>query len=285
MSSKPDHIDSHETIVCCEDFRDSLSRDPYMGKKLFDKTDLVFVDPPFNIGHPYVGFNDSQEDVDYRNLICDICSWAMDLLKPGGRFCMHVPDEVVYLVLREVHLLNEQGYSRFTASDWIIWHYRFGQCGKTKYINSKCHLLTFIKDGREPTWNPDAVSVPSDRASKYKDKRTDETQTPGMRVPLDVWGIPSDGQYWGRVQGNSSERRSRANGALVDHPNQLPEVYMKRIIKGWTNPGDWVVDFCGGSGTTGVVSAALGRNSMTFEISEENAKSIEQRLDKGAVRV
>jgi len=57
------------------------------------------------------------------------------------------------------------------------------------------------------------------------------------------------------------------------------------VIRGWTNPGDLVVDFCGGSGTTAVVAKALGRASCTFEISSDNAASIMQRLEKGAVRV
>jgi len=240
---------------------------------------LVFTDPPFNIGHPYVGFSDVMEGREYRTLISNIVQEAWRCLTPGGRFCMHVPDEVVLPVLEDARFWG------MLPSDWIVWHYRFGQCGKTKYINSKCHLLTFLKPGGVPVWNPDDVLVASDRASTYEDPRTKETATPGKRVPLDVWGIPSDGPYWGRVQGNSKERRSVKNGALVDHPNQLPEVYLERVIRGWTNPGDLVVDFCGGSGTTAVVAKALGRASCTFEISSDNAASIMQRLEKGAVRV
>jgi DNA modification methylase len=73
-----------------------------------------------------------------------------------------------------------------------------------------------------------------------------------MRVPGNVWGIPSDGEYWGRVQGNSKERRQ-------GHPNQLPEVYLERLIRAYTDENDIVVDPFVGSGTTPVVARALKR--------------------------
>jgi len=259
--------------VIVGDFRDTYPNE------LNGQAQLVFTDPPFNIGHSYVGFDDKFDDAEYAKFVYSVCSYGTWCLKRGGRLCVHVPDEVVLQVQLSARNMG------LIPADWIIWHYRFGQCGRTRYINSKCHLLTFLKPGGEPVWNPDAVMVESDRATKYNDVRTEKTATPGQRVPLDVWGIPSDGSFWGRVQGNSVERRSVKNGAPVDHPNQLPEVYLERVIRGWTNPGDLVVDFCGGSGTTPVVAEALGRRAVTFEISEENARSIEQRLRKGAVRV
>ncbi len=120
--------------------------------------------------------------------------------------------------------------------------------------------------------------VDSDRATTYGDKRIHETENGGKRLPGTVWGIPSDGPYWGRIQGNSSERRK-------NHPNQLPEVYLARLIKAYTNPGDRVLDPFGGSGTTAVVAQALKRNYVTIDVSLDNVKSIRQRLKKGAVRV
>jgi site-specific DNA-methyltransferase (adenine-specific) len=62
-------------------------------------------------------------------------------------------------------------------------------------------------------------------------------------------------------------------------------VYLERLIRAYTNPGDRVLDPFGGSGTTAVVAQALGRDCTTTDISEENCKSIEDRLEKGAVRV
>jgi DNA modification methylase len=100
----------------------------------------------------------------------------------------------------------------------------------------------------------------------------------GKRLPGTVWGVPSDGSNWGRVQGNNTERRAQ-------HPNQLPEVYLERLIRAYTNPGDRILDPFGGSGTTAVVAKALGRRCDTIEISEGSCLSILERLKAGAVRV
>lgn len=238
-----------------------------------DRFDLIFADPPFNIGHPYRGFMDRLATSEHRQFTRAWIHWCGWALRPGGRLCVHVPDEMVEMVWDAV--VYRGGISR---SDWIIWHYRFGQHKDTGPIRSKAHLLTFIKDGGDSVWNLDAVAVPSDRASKYGDKRTLATKRPGLRPPLDVWGIPSDGECWGRVQGNNAERRK-------GHPNQLPEKYLERVILAWSNPGGSVLDPFGGSGTTAVVASALGREAVTIEISGDSCRSIVERLKQGPVRL
>jgi hypothetical protein len=84
------------------------------------------------------------------------------------------------------------------------------------------------------------VLEPSDRATVYFDPRTlAKDENKGMRVPMDVWY----GQYWGRIQGNNKERRAR-------HHNQIPEVYLERVIRACSNEGSLVLDPFLGSGTT-----------------------------------
>ena len=115
----------------------------------------------------------------------------------------------------------------------------------------------------------------SDRASIYGDPRTMAKETnKGMRVPMDVWY----GKYWGRIQGNNKERRHA-------HRNQLPEVYLERVILSCTNEGDLVLDPFTGSGTTCTVSRATGRRSIGIEFSNAIADSAWDRIsDIGMVR-
>ena len=80
------------------------------------------------------------------------------------------------------------------------------------------------------------------------------------------------------MQGNSGERRA-------GHPNQLPEVYLERRIRDYTNKGSVVLDPFGGSGTTAVVAAALGRRAITMDVSDANCESIKRRLIEGSKRV
>ncbi len=77
----------------------------------------------------------------------------------------------------------------------------------------------------------------------------------------------------------------RDDAADRGHPNQLPEVYLERLLRAYTNPGDRVCDPFGGSGTTAVVADALGRDCVTCDISPENCESILERLKLGAIRV
>jgi site-specific DNA-methyltransferase (adenine-specific) len=244
---------------------------------------LCFADPPFGIGVDYDGeFDDTMTSEEYLDFTRSWVSRIPELLLDGGRLYAHVPDQCVYAVLSAA---KEAG---MILNEWIVYHYRFGQCQKSRYITSKCHGLVFTNNSEKLVWRSDDIRVASDRAAIYNDPRTQSTETPGLRVPFDVWGanvstfsegelLEGDGAFWGRVPGNSKERRSL-------HENQLPEVYLQRIIKGYTRPNDWVFDPFGGSGTTIVVARALGRNCVTSEQSDTYAQSIAERVVAGAVR-
>lgn len=232
------------------------------------KFGLIFADPPFNIGQDYNGFNDRiprQEYEDFTDRWVLACWGACD-----GVLALHGPDDLV-----ELYLMAARKY-RMRRIAWINWHYRFGQCGRSNWIDARCHCLIYSKHDTY-TWNPEAVLVDSDRATTYSDKRIHETDRGGKRLPGTVWGVPSDGPYFGRIQGNNTERRH-------GHPNQLPEVYLERLIRAYTNEGDRVCDPFAGSGTTAVVAQALGRPCDTIDISEENCKSIAERLKIGSIR-
>lgn len=251
--------------VVCGNMLDVLAKET-------TKFDFCFADAPFNIGQEYVGFSDKMSEADYE-AFTDEWTWAAwDALTPTGVLALHGNDEMTHLFLEN---MRDHGLNAHRIG-WVIWHYRFGQHQDGNWINSHCHCLIYARSVDEYTWNPDAVLVESDRRSTYADPRIGQSPRGGMRVPLTVWGVPSDGPGWGRVQGNNRERRD-------GHPNQLPERYLRRLILAYTNPGDFVLDPFGGSGTTATVAVSSGRNAMTIDISEESCKSIEARIKKGAV--
>lgn len=247
---------------------------------------MVFVDSPFNIGHGYDVYNDNLSLSEFGERFADWVSHAAHCVCPGGYLLIHCPDDMVQMALNAATVLS------LRRVDWIVWHYAFGQCQRSRFINSKAHCLVFW-DNRDPsdwdcvrelndnnrTWNPDAVLVDSLRATKYNDLRTEFTDTPGQRVPFDVWCTEYDGKFWGRVQGNNKEREGMEN-----HPNQLPEVYLERLIKAYTNPNDWLLDCFGGTGTLAVVAKSLQRNSITLELSQPYCDDIMKRLHRGRAR-
>ena len=229
---------------------------------------LVFADPPFNWDVKYGGWNDGMPRDDYLKFTYQWLSECFRVLDPRGSLWVNIPDDTA----AEVVIFGKE--CGLHLRDWCLWHYRFGQHTDRKFIVSKTHALHFVKSNEHYVWNPEAVKEPSDRASIYGDPRTRETRSPGLRVPLDVWY----GEHWGRVQGNNKERRPA-------HQNQLPEVYLERVIRSCSNEGDRVLDPFLGSGTTCVVARTLGRESVGIEYSEELAASAFRRILEGAVRV
>lgn len=232
---------------------------------------FIFADPPFNIGQEYNGYDDNRDAIEFEAFTAEWIAAAWGALLPNGLLALHGPDALIPLYF------DAMRRHKMTKVAWINWHYRFGNCSRRNWIDARCHCLIVGRAKTGHVWNPDAVLVDSDRVS-YHDKRIDETENGGRRVPGTVWGVPSDGEFWGRVQGTSAERRP-------DHPNQLPEVYLQRLLAAYTNVGDRVADPFGGSGTTAVVADAMGRYCWTSDVSEFNCRSIRDRIIKGAVRV
>lgn len=233
---------------------------------------FAFMDSPFNIGQEYPGYNDNKTSLEFRAHVRLWAEACWESLTSNGILALHGND---YLCEQYQRIAYELGWDRI---GWIIWHYRFGQYQVGRWINSHAHCLIYARNPWDYTWNPDAVMVESDRASTYDDPRTRNSATPGKRVPLTIWGIPSDGPYWGRVQGNSDER-------CGNRPNQLPEVYLARLIRAYTNEGDRVLDPMGGTGTCSVVAQALKREFLTIDIDPDAIRTIKARLKKGAVRL
>lgn len=235
-------------------------------KDLSVKPDFIFADPPFNIGHGYDGFDDSVEEGKYQDWTTDWIINCWDVLDDGGAMVIHGSVKLRPIFWTSIIELGLAG----NYENEIVWHYRFGQCRRSDFIDNHCPEIILRKEGNRK-WYPDNVLIESDRSSKYKDKRTGDYKRGGSRVAGTVWGVPSDGQYWGRVQGTAKERWNH-------HPNQLPLNLLGRHILANTQEGDFVLDpFCG-SGTTALACLALGRSCLTFDISESNAESAKERI-------
>jgi site-specific DNA-methyltransferase (adenine-specific) len=256
-----------EARVYVGDCREVLAR---LSEVTAGAVDLIFADPPFNWNRAYDRWDDAMPDAAYLDFTYRWLDLCVAALKPTGSMWVNIPDDWAAEIV--VHLKG-RGLS---MRNWCVWHYRFGQNSTEKFISSKVHALYFVK-GPQFTWNPMEVLEQSDRASTYFDPRTQSKRDgmpPGMRVPLDVWY----GKFWGRIQGNNKERRSR-------HDNQLPEVYLERVIRATSNEGDLVMDPFLGSGTTGVMAHALKRRFIGVEYSAQNARSAFRRMKDGPIRL
>jgi site-specific DNA-methyltransferase (adenine-specific) len=235
--------------------------------------DLVFADPPFNIGYDYDVYDDRKEADDY---LVWTRRWAAEIhrvLKPDGTFWLAIGDEFAAELKLIFH--KELGFS---LRSWVVWYYTFGVNCTKKFSRSHAHLFYFVKDPKRFTFNEDAIRVPSARQLVYFDARAN----PRGRLPDDTWilrpqDVPdgfspdSDTWYFPRVCGTFKERAGW-------HGCQMPEQLLGRIIRACSNENDIVLDPFGGSGTTLVVAKKLRRHFLGFELSREYAANIRTRL-------
>jgi len=237
--------------------------------------DLVFADPPFNIGYDYDVYQDNLDNDEYLNWTRKWMSEIKRVLKTDGTFWLAIGDE--YAAELKVIMQRELG---FTCRSWVIWYYTFGVNCTKKFNRSHAHLFHMVKDARQFTFNADDVRVPSARQLVYGDKRANSKG----RLPDDTWvlrpqDLPTafcsddDTWYFPRVAGTFKERQGF-------HGCQMPEQLLGRIIRVSSNAGDVVLDPFGGSGTTLAVAKKLGRRFLGFELSEDYVTAINSRLDR-----
>jgi site-specific DNA-methyltransferase (adenine-specific) len=233
--------------------------------------DLAFADPPFNIGYEYDAYDDRRAKADYLAWTEQWLAAVRRVLKPSASFFVAIGDEYAAELKVRLDALG------LTMRNWIVWHYTFGVNCTKKFNRSHAHILYYVVDPQRCTFNADAVRVPSARQTTYADRRAN----PRGKLPDDTWVLrpqendrffrpETDTWYVSRVCGTFRERG--------DHPCQMPEALLARIVRVASNPGGLVLDPFAGSGTTLAVAKRLGRRYLGTELSADYAAAIEQRL-------
>ena len=237
--------------------------------------DLVFADPPFNIGYDYDEYDDRLESGHYVEWCGTWISEVHRVLKSNGAFWLAIGDEYA----AELKLQSQQ--VGFHCRSWVIWYYTFGVHCKHKFTRSHAHLFHFVKDPADFVFNHDDMDlrVPSARQLVYNDKRANSKG----RMPDDTWilrpqdltdGFNPDEDVWyfPRVAGTFKERAGF-------HGCQMPEQLLGRIIRACSNPGDIVLDPFSGSATTLAVAKKMGRRFFGFELSQDYQALGTRRLE------
>jgi site-specific DNA-methyltransferase (adenine-specific) len=240
--------------------------------------DLVFADPPFNIGYDYDVYEDRQHADDYLAWTKTWGEQVRRVLKPTGTFWLAIGDD--FAAELKVLFQRELG---FCCRSWVIWYYTFGVNCTKKFSRSHTHLFHFVKDAKQFTFNADAIRVPSARQLVYADARAQDNG----RLPDDTWilrpqDLPTgfqpeeDTWYFPRVCGTFKERAGF-------HGCQMPERVLGRIIEVSSNAGELVLDPFAGSGSTLITAKKLGRDYLGFEMSANYAERIRTRLEAVSV--
>ena len=237
--------------------------------------DLVFADPPFNIGYDYDVYDDRQEKSAYLDWSRKWIGAVHRLLKPNGTFWLAIGDEYA----AELKVISQE--IGFHSRSWVIWYYTFGVNCERKFTRSHAHLFYFVKDPANFTfrWEEMENRIPSARQLVYNDKRANSRG----RLPDDTWILrpqdiaesftaEEDTWYFPRVAGTFKERAGF-------HGCQMPEQLLGRIIRFCSQPGDLVYDPFSGSATTVAVAKKLGRQYLASDLSSDYVKLGLKRLE------
>jgi site-specific DNA-methyltransferase (adenine-specific) len=236
--------------------------------------DLVFADPPFNIGYEYDVYRDDLECRDYLKWSKSWISSVHRALKDDGTFWLAIGDEYA----AELKVLSQE--VGFKCRSWVIWYYTFGVNCKTKFSRSHAHLFYFVKNPKSFTFRADDLDnrIPSARQLVYADSRAN----PSGRLPDDTWVLRpqdltgcftpgEDTWYFPRVAGTFKERAGF-------HGCQMPEQLLGRIIRLCSDDREVVLDPFSGSATTVAVAKKLGRSYLGIELSDEYVQRGRARL-------
>ena len=238
--------------------------------------ELIYIDPPFNTGKAQtrkslrtvrtaegdrVGFQGKRYttvklgELEYQDIFDDFLAFleprlveAYRVLKPNGSLYFHID-------YREVHyckVLLDQIFGRSSFLNEIIWAYDYGARTKRKWPTKHDNILWYAKDPANYTFNYDAIEripymapglVGPEKASRGK-------------LPTDTW--------WHTIVATNGKEKT-------GYPTQKPLGILRRIIAASSNPGDTVLDFFAGSGTTGAACLEQGRN---FILVDDNPQAL-----------
>ena len=226
-----------------------------------NSVDLIFADPPYNIGKNFNGHIEKWATEDaYLNWCYEWLDLCIQKLKPNGSF--YVMTATQFMPFFDIHLRK-----KLDILSRLVWYYDSSGVQAKKYYGSMYEPILFcVKDKDNYTFNTADILVEAKTGAKRKliDYRKEvPTVYSSEKVPGNVW-------EYARVRYRMDE--------YENHPTQKPIALLERIIKASSNVGDLVIDPFSGTFTTCFVAKELGRNSIGIELQDEYVKIGLRRL-------
>ncbi|MCT7949754.1 adenine-specific DNA-methyltransferase [Ancylothrix sp. C2] len=226
-----------------------------------NSVDLIFADPPYNIGKDFDGLKDEWKcEKDYLRWCYRWLKLCINKLKPtGSLYVMNSTQNMPYF---DIFLRR-----RLTILSRIVWFYDSSGVQAKKYYGSLYEPILFcVKNKKNYTFNASEILVEAKTGAVRKlidYRKATPSVYNSQKVPGNVWEIP-------RVRYRMAE--------YEEHPTQKPIALLERIIKASSNEGDVVLDLFSGTFTTSFVAKQLQRKSIGIEVQEKYVKIGLQRL-------
>ena len=220
-----------------------------------ESVDLIFIDPPYNIGKKFSLFKDQwPSDIAYAEWSYKWIDECIRVLKPtGSMYIMTSTQSMPYfdLYIRE----------KLSILSCITWFYDSSGVQARKYYGSMYEPILFcVKNQKTYTFNADDILIEAKTGAKRKliDYRGDTPKPYNTKkIPGNVWEFP-------RVRYRMDE--------YEEHPSQKPEALLRRVIMASSNEGDTILDPFSGTFTTAAAAKSLNRKTISIESQEEYLK-------------
>jgi site-specific DNA-methyltransferase (adenine-specific) len=246
---------------------------------------LIYVDPPFNTGKVqkrqrmtvvqddegdrtgFAGVQYTTNKLDspsYSDKFDDFLGFLKPRLEEARRVLTEDGSLFFHLDYREIHyckVMLDGIFGRDSFINEIIWSYDYGAKSKKRWSSKHDTILWYAKNPDSYVFNYDQI----DRIPYMAPKMVGEEKAAKGKIPTDSWFITI-------VPTNSKEK--------TGYPTQKPMKLLNRIVKVHSNPGDIVLDFFAGSGTTGMAAGELGRKFIMVDELPDAIATMKQRLAK-----
>ena len=226
--------------------------------------DLVFADPPYNLNKDYNNYDDTNSDESYNEWCKEWLLLCFKLLKPSGHMLiLNLPKWTV----RNIQFLIDNGA---TVQDCIVWDAMSTPMGKV--MPAHYSLIDFTKGNPKETFINSKIYPALNYCLRPACIKQRNSLNSKMIPVSNIW---------------SDLHRIKHKKDRDEHPCQLPDHLMDRIVNMFSLEEDLVFDpFCG-AGTTALAAIRNKRNYFTIDISPEYVniatKKIEELKTQGAV--
>lgn len=227
--------------------------------------DLIFADPPYNIGKNFSGHIEKWDTEEaYLNWCYQWLDLCLQKLKPNGS--LYVMTATQFMPYFDIYLRG-----KINILSRIVWSYDSSGVQARKYFGSMYEpILYAVKDKTDYTFNAADVLIEAKTGARRKlidYRKAVPAAYSTEKVPGNVWDFA-------RVRYRMDE--------YENHPTQKPVALMERIIKASSNKGEVVLDPFSGTFTTCAVAKELGRNCIGIEKQEEYVKIGLRRMQLAA---
>jgi site-specific DNA-methyltransferase (adenine-specific) len=246
---------------------------------------LIYIDPPFNTGRTQArtqlatrrdpdgdrtGFGGRRYATTrlatraFADDFNDFLGFIEPRLRAAHRVLAPTGTLYVHLDYREVHyckVLLDQIFGRACFLNEIIWAYDFGARTNRRWPAKHDTILVYVKDPKRYVFNTAEV----EREPYMAPGLVGPEKAARGKLPNDVW--------WHTIVSPTGREKT-------GYPTQKPLGILRRIIAASSRPGDLVLDFFAGSGTTGAAAAELGRDFLLVDSNEEAVRIMARRLGR-----